>query len=120
MEGQVDPASVRALLAEERERALARIAAMRRDWDGIVESSALVAVDDEHDPEGVTVGFERAHLEGLLGGAHSYVAELDRALERLEAGGYGVCLDCGGPIGVERLVARPAATRCIGCAGRKR
>lgn len=120
MEERFDPASVRESLRLEREHVLVRMAAVRRDWDGIVESSALVAVDDEHDPEGVTAGFERAHLEALLDGAHSQLAELDRAVERLEGGSYGGCLDCGRPIGIERLTARPTATHCIGCASLRR
>ena len=43
------------------------------------------------------------------------VRALDAALERMDAGGYGVCVDCGTDIGVERLRAFPAALRCIQC-----
>ncbi len=37
------------------------------------------------------------------------------ALQRLDEGRYGDCEDCGAPIGAARLVAQPAATRCIDC-----
>lgn len=37
------------------------------------------------------------------------------ALQRLDEGRYGDCEDCGAPIGAARLVAQPAAMRCIGC-----
>lgn len=37
------------------------------------------------------------------------------ALQRIEDGTYGICEDCGGPIGVERLEALPEATHCIEC-----
>ena len=40
---------------------------------------------------------------------------LEAALERLADGSYGVCVDCGGEIGFERLRANPAALRCIRC-----
>ena len=40
---------------------------------------------------------------------------LEAARERLQTGAYGVCEDCCGDIGFERLKAAPAATRCIGC-----
>ena len=40
---------------------------------------------------------------------------LDAAHRRLADGGYGVCLDCGGDVGFERLRAEPAAPRCIEC-----
>jgi RNA polymerase-binding transcription factor DksA len=37
------------------------------------------------------------------------------ALDRLEAGRYGDCADCGEPIGLERLRVQPAAERCAHC-----
>lgn len=40
---------------------------------------------------------------------------LEAARRRLAEGSYGVCADCGGDIGYERLSAEPAATRCIDC-----
>jgi hypothetical protein len=45
-----------------------------------------------------------------------YEAGVLAALARLTAGGYGVCAGCGGPIGADRLAARPDAARCITCA----
>ena len=44
------------------------------------------------------------------------IAEIEAALERLEAGTYGICGECGGPIGEGRLDAIPEATRCVDCA----
>jgi RNA polymerase-binding protein DksA len=41
--------------------------------------------------------------------------KIDAALRRLDEGAYGVCTDCGGPVGVERLRAEPQAARCIDC-----
>ena len=37
------------------------------------------------------------------------------ALERLDAGRYGDCSDCGEPIGLERLRVQPSAERCVRC-----
>jgi RNA polymerase-binding protein DksA len=45
--------------------------------------------------------------------------EVEAALERIAAGGYGSCSSCGGPIGFERLRAQPAAARCIACQRRE-
>ncbi len=109
-------AALRDALHAERQDTLARITALRREFDGIVESSAGVATDDEHDPEGATIAFERAQLAALLGQAHRHLAELDDALERLRGGSYGRCARCGRPIAAERLAARPAARTCITCA----
>ena len=59
-------AAIRDALAAERQQTLDRITAVSREFDGIVESSAGVATDDEHDPEGATIAFERAQLAALL------------------------------------------------------
>ncbi|KOU16836.1 TraR/DksA family transcriptional regulator [Streptomyces sp. WM6368] len=109
-------AAVRARLAADRADTLARAAALGRDFDGIVAANALVAVDDEHDPEGASTAFERAHVAALMAGAREHLEELDRALERLERDEYGRCEGCGGMIAPERLEIRPAATTCIRCA----
>lgn len=107
---------VRERLAVERAGTSAQIAALSRDFDGIVEANALVAVDDEHDPEGSSTAFERAHVAALLAQARDHLADLDRALERLERGDYGRCEGCGEPIPAERLEVRPAASTCVRCA----
>ncbi len=104
------------LLAADRAGTLAQIAALSREFDGIVEANALVAIDDEHDPEGSSTAFERAHVAALLAQAREHLADLDRALERLDRGEYGRCEGCGGPIPKERLEVRPAASRCVRCA----
>lgn len=72
--------------------------------------------DDEHDPDGSTLSGEWSRVSGLDADFTDALAAIDRALERLEAGGYGRCLRCDGAIGAARLEARPAAELCIGCA----
>ena len=103
-------------LAGQRARTLDRIAGLSREFDGIVSAAELTGADDEHDPEGATLAFERAQLASLLETARSQLAELDQALARLAAGQYGTCERCGSPIGAARLAARPAARTCIACA----
>ncbi|MFC8590027.1 TraR/DksA family transcriptional regulator [Streptomyces atroolivaceus] len=109
-------AAVRERLLAERGETDARISALLGDFDGIVEANALVAVDDEHDPEGSSTAFERAHVASLLAQARSHLGEVDRALERLRRGDYGRCEGCGEPIPPGRLEVRPAATTCVSCA----
>lgn len=75
-----------------------------------------VALDDEHDSEGSTVGFERARVAGLLERARRRVAALDLAARRATDGSYGYCRSCGRKIGDERLSALSATQLCIGCA----
>jgi DnaK suppressor protein len=107
--------SAREVLLAERAGALRRMAALEGDFDGIVEAGSA-GTDDEHDPEGATLAFERQHTAALLGEARERIAEIDAALSRWEAGSYGVCVRCGQPIGDDRLAARPAAPTCIRCA----
>jgi DnaK suppressor protein len=43
------------------------------------------------------------------------LSKIDDALRRIEDGTYGLCESCGGPIGIDRLKARPVTTLCIDC-----
>jgi DnaK suppressor protein len=72
--------------------------------------------DDEHDPEGTTIAFERQQLSALLDGARRNRAALRSALAELEVGRYGICAHCGREITPARLEARPQARSCIDCA----
>jgi RNA polymerase-binding transcription factor DksA len=90
---------------------------MSSEFDGIVADSQYANADDEHDPEGSTIAYERAQVAALIAGAQSNLADLDRALERLSAGCYSVCERCGGQISPERLEALPAIRTCFACAG---
>jgi RNA polymerase-binding transcription factor DksA len=81
----------------------------------IAESTAQVP-DDEHDAEGSTVGYERARVTALLVTARSHLAELERAIGRIQRGEEGHCANCGAPIGDERRAALPATQLCLACA----
>jgi DnaK suppressor protein len=109
----------RELLLAERSEALRQVAALEREFAGIAEAAGSGGTDDEHDPEGATLAFERQHSAALLEAARERVTAIDAAVARLEAGRYGVCDRCGQPIGADRLAARPAAMTCIRCAARR-
>jgi DnaK suppressor protein len=113
----VRESSIREVLDAERRVTLARIAAMTTDLEGIVTASEGANTDDEHDPEGPTIAYERAQLASLLAEARAYLGDLDMALSRLADGTYSVCEKCGARIASERLAARPGTRACIGCAG---
>jgi RNA polymerase-binding transcription factor DksA len=107
-----------ALINEARAGNVRLIKSLERLWDGIVEAAAGSNVDDEHDPEGATVAFERAQLRDALKQARADLEDLDRAAQRVRTGEYWVCERCGGPIAAARLIARPTATVCIACASK--
>ncbi len=109
----------RSLLEDERRRTEVRLAALTADYEGVISASRDTNADDEHDPEGATIAFERSQVGTLLTQAREHIAEVDAALERLDAGSYGTCECCCEPIAADRLQARPTARQCIRCAGGK-
>lgn len=111
---------VRELLEAERQQALRRLAALTGDFNEVVAASRDSNADDEHDPEGATIAFERSQVAALVLQVQGHLAEVEAALQRLEGGTYGICERCGQPIAKARLEARPAARTCIGCASAAR
>jgi DnaK suppressor protein len=96
-------------------RTQARLTALTGDHSAIVEASVGSNADDEHDPEGATIAFERSQVESLVRQALAHVVEVEAALARVDDATYGVCEVCGRQIPRARLEARPVARRCVGC-----
>jgi RNA polymerase-binding transcription factor DksA len=111
--------AVERLLAEHR-ATTQRLTLLRKDFAQIVAASANSNADDEHDPEGSTIAFERAQVVALIEQAELHLAETEAAQDRIAAGTYGQCAICGQQIAAARLEARPTARTCISCAGRGR
>jgi len=64
------------------------------------ESVATLLADLDH----ADLGRDLSELRGI-----------EAARDRLSEGSYGICADCGGDIGFERLKVNPSAVRCIQC-----
>ncbi|HET8601710.1 MAG TPA: TraR/DksA C4-type zinc finger protein [Segeticoccus sp.] len=109
-----------ALLEQERAQATARLAGLRAEFDDVVEATLDANTDDEHDPEGATIGYERARIASLIERTEASLEEVERCLARVREGSYGTCAGCGKPIAPERLEARPTASTCITCASTAR
>lgn len=105
-------------LTAERAGANARLADRQAELARILEDTADVGADDEHDIEGASMPFEREQLRATLRQAAAQVEEIDAALARLAAGTYGRCEVCGDPIGAGRLEIQPWARTCVTCAAR--
>jgi DnaK suppressor protein len=108
----------RLLLEAERDQTVRRLAALTDDFVGVVAASRDTNADDEHDPEGATIAFERSQVDALVRAARRRLEEIDAALERVAAGTFGICETCGRPIVAERLEARPTARTCVRCSAR--
>lgn len=106
----------RALLERLRAQAQARVEATAATLAELMHDREGSNDDDEHDPEGVTLSSEWSRLTGLADAAASELRQVDEAIERLDAGTYGVCAHCGKPIPAGRLEVRPFATHCVACA----
>jgi DnaK suppressor protein len=104
------------LLVADRERTAELISSLSASIASMVEAARLTTSDDEHDPEGSTIAFERSQASTLLATATEHLADVDAALARIAAGTYGVCERCGREIAPDRLRARPTARTCITCA----
>jgi RNA polymerase-binding transcription factor DksA len=109
---------VLAALEHERRRTSDRLEALTHDHAGMVEASRDSNADDEHDPEGATIAFERSQVASLVTQAREHLVEVAAAEQRLRDGTYGRCTTCGRAIDEERLLARPVARTCVDCARR--
>jgi DnaK suppressor protein len=106
----------RSQLEDLRITTIARAASLTTSFDGIVEAASDVATDDEHDPEGHTIAWERQQIAALLDETRTALAEIEAAERRLADGHYGICVTCGSQVADERLDALPATSTCVTCA----
>ena len=117
-----DPEFARSRLNTDRDQVLGRIAELEQEFGAIVTSvsEGSAGGDDEHDPEGATIAFERQHVAALIASARAHLTAIDAALRKVASGTYEICDICSGPIGAERLTVRPASLTCVRCAGKRR
>jgi DnaK suppressor protein len=69
--------------------------------------------------EGTTEAVERISSTAAARSIAATLADVDRALEKVDEGTYGLCDDCGQLISSERLEAIPSATLCVTCSARR-
>ncbi|HYZ11518.1 MAG TPA: TraR/DksA C4-type zinc finger protein [Actinomycetota bacterium] len=108
-------------LGELRKRLVDERDELRRQAEEIEESSfrnpqseltGEVSFDEEYADAG-TATFERERDLSLTNNIKDLSEKIERALERLEQGTYGLCERCGRPIEKARIKALPYATLCI-------
>ena len=86
-----------------------------READAVM-AAAAAEQDDEIDNEvDDSIESDADREEALVEAAQERRTEALAALERLEAGTYGACIDCNAKIVEDRLVFRPEAARCLSC-----
>ena len=109
----IDPAEAGRRLAALRAETVDSLVELGVRIEAVTAARADANTDDEHDPEGATIAFERSQADALRTAARARLTAIDAALGRLAAGTYGRCVVCGAPIPEARLVARPFAATCL-------
>ncbi|MCA2202930.1 TraR/DksA family transcriptional regulator [Streptomyces griseoincarnatus] len=103
----------RAELMSEVLRLREEISSSERSLAGLMRDSGDGAGDDDADTG--TKNITREHELALAANAREMLDQFERALQRLDAGTYGLCENCGKPIGKARMQAFPRATLCVEC-----
>ena len=106
-------------LEEERERLEDLIA----DYERELEEARLTESSSDRSPdpgnaEASSMKLEYAKELSIEQNTLDLLGKVNRALERVEAGTYGICESCGNAIPVERLDVLPYSTLCVECASR--
>ena len=102
-----------ARLHEQRSVLRVRVSRLSEDMAALIAASRDSNADDEHDPEGQTIAYERSQLSAVTSQALEHLTEVDAAIGRVATGRYGLCEMCGKPIDEARLEARPTARTCV-------
>lgn len=102
------------ILIEERARYTKSAKTWKDEADSLVESREPGDVQfDEESGDGSSLAVERERDLALSSLARAAVDQIDAALERVEAGTYGICVESGKPIPKERLKAIPWAAERV-------
>lgn len=112
---QADYPEFRRLLLAERERLLQELATMGERLQQVEEMGLVEAANEDDYGDVASEAFEREKGFALETSVQGMLRMVEEALRKLEAGTYGTCERCGGPIDAERLRALPFASLCIRC-----
>ncbi len=108
-------------LKKQKSRLLEKKAELEQSIAGLTEAhptpvSAIEANDGPRDHEDVTTDFlEMQNEQSIQANQQTLLTLVENALQRLEDGTYGLCLQCGEVISPERLEALPWAERSVRC-----
>lgn len=118
MSAAVDTEHFRGLLLEKRQAVVEALEYLHKENPGSLEEETGELVSgsaDQHMADTATETVDREIDYTLEETDGRLLAAIDAALARIEAGTYGVCVNCGARIPPERLEAMAWATLCIDC-----
>ncbi|HEV2713311.1 MAG TPA: TraR/DksA C4-type zinc finger protein [Gaiellaceae bacterium] len=122
MSAAVDVEQFRELLIDKRRAVLEALEYLHKENSGSLadETGELVSGSaDQHMADTATETVDREIDYTLEEHDGRLLKAIDEALARIDAGTYGVCVNCGAQIAPERLEAMPWATLCIDCKRRE-
>ncbi|HNJ78050.1 MAG TPA: TraR/DksA C4-type zinc finger protein [Marmoricola sp.] len=108
---------VKGVLKDDIKRLTAELLEVEDDLEEMIQSGVDAAGNDQADIG--TASFERDQEMVIVNNARDMLQQSQHALERIGAGTYGICEECGNPIGKARLMAFPRATLCMSCKQRE-
>jgi RNA polymerase-binding protein DksA len=111
----VDADHFRKRLLEERERVQEALDYLHDENPGSIQDETQDSTADNHPGDMATVTFDRELDYTLEENEGRLLEAIDASLKRIDDGTYGMCVNCGQPIGAERLEALPWTTQCIDC-----
>lgn len=115
----MDREALKQRLLQERRRLEVEVCDLDADLSESLEDSSGESPYDQHMAETAAATLDREIDLSLEENTLATIAQIDRALAKLENGSYGLCDQCGKPIAEERLEAVPFATLCIECKRRE-
>ena len=111
----VDTDQFRKRLLAERSRAQGALDYLHEENSGSMDDEAQQGQSDNHPGDLATITLDREIDYTLEENEERVITAIDAALQRIEEGTFGKCVNCGKDIGEERLAALPWATLCIDC-----
>jgi DnaK suppressor protein len=103
-------------LESERANYVRQAESLQAEADSLTEDREPGDVQfDEESGEGDTLAVERERDLALSAQARAAIEQIDTAIEKIHAGTYGQCENCGTSIPKERLKALPYAALCVKC-----
>jgi RNA polymerase-binding protein DksA len=115
----MDREALKQRLLQERQRLEVEVRDLDAELSESLEDSSGESPYDQHMAETAAATLDREIDLTLEENTLATIAQIDRALSKLENGSYGLCDQCGKPIAEERLEAVPFATLCIECKRRE-
>ena len=107
---------LRALLEQRKAELLAELGEVQRDTLAVARTAGSAEAEPPGSPRDQANSMASSMVRDAEAARdHAELVAVRAALARLADGSYGECMDCGQGVGLARLLAQPAAARCIAC-----